>query len=109
MKFKLNLGKGTEKLQEKKGFIKSGHILLVDDEAENLDGLAALLETNGYKVTASTSPHEALDVVKTSQVDLIISDQRMPMMLGTELLSAVKAHRDDNIRVILTSHIDHLS
>lgn len=106
MKLKLNLNKGSEKLQAKKKVLKRGHILLVDDEAENLDGLAALLETNGYEVTASISPHEALEVVKNRPVDLIISDQRMPLMLGTELLSAVKAHTDDNIRVILTGHTD---
>ena len=109
MKLKLNLSKGAEKLnakQAQKQATQKGHILLVDDEPENLDGLEALLVSEGYEVSASTSPHEALEMVKGRPVDLIISDQRMPLMLGTELLSAVKAHREDNIRVILTGHTD---
>jgi len=106
MKLKLNLSKGAQKLQTKRDVQSRGHILLVDDEPENLDGLQALLEGEGYQVSATTQPAEALEITQSTKVDLIISDQRMPMMLGTELLSAVKADSDDNVRVILTGHTD---
>jgi len=106
MKLKLNLDKGAQKLQTKKTGVKRGHILLVDDEPENLDGLQALLEGEGYEVSATTLPQEALKITQENKIDLIISDQRMPIMLGTELLSAVKHDSDDNVRIILTGHTD---
>lgn len=106
MKLKLNLNKGAQKLHTKRLEVKRGHILLVDDEPENLDGLQALLEGEGYQVSATTLPQEALKITQEDTVDLIISDQRMPVMLGTELLSAVKRDNDDNVRIILTGHTD---
>ncbi len=109
MKIKLNLSKAGERLQakqEEQSRARRGHVLLVDDERENLDGLEAVLSAEGYEVSATTSPEEALAVARTRGVDLIISDQRMPVMLGTELLAAIKAHSDDNMRVILTGHTD---
>lgn len=106
MKLKLNLDRAHEKLKNKKLTQPLGHILLVDDERENLDGLEALLSNAGYRVTATTSPDEAIDVVRRDPVDLVISDQRMPVMLGTEMLEVIREQRADNIRVILTGHTD---
>lgn len=106
MKIKLNLDKAGERLSAKSNKAQLGHVLLVDDEPENLDGLEALLTSEGYRVSATTSPEEALEIARQGDVDLIISDQRMPIMMGTELLSAIKEHTDDNIRVILTGHTD---
>lgn len=106
MKLKLNLNKASQRLQAKKPSGQKGHILLVDDEQENLDGLQALLESEGYMVSSTTLPEEALKLTQNQKIDLIISDQRMPIMLGTELLSAIKSNSEDNVRVILTGHTD---
>jgi CheY-like chemotaxis protein len=106
MKLKLNLTKASQHLKSRHSDNNQGHILLVDDEQENLDGLVALLKPAGYQVSYATHPEEALQIAQNHKVDLIISDQRMPVMLGTELLAAIKSYSPDNVRIILTGYTD---
>ena len=103
---KLKISKDlVKKLTKKKENPKLGSILLLDDEAENLFALKHLLEEN-FVIHTFTDPKEALNAGIIDKVDVIISDQRMPEMLGTEFLTAVKKRSDDNIRVILTGYTD---
>lgn len=62
-------------------------ILLVDDEKAVLDVTTRMLETLGYKVTATSSSLNALDLFSTdpNQFDLVITDMTMPDMTGDEL------------------------
>lgn len=81
-------------------------ILLVDDEPENLETLAALLDEQ-YEVHTAASAASALQQLATGlSVDLIVADQRMPGMSGVELLKQVALERPDTIRIILTAYDD---
>lgn len=84
---------------------KRAKILVVDDEEGNLVSLKNLLETH-YEVFVELSPEAALDVFEANEIDLILSDQRMPEMLGTELLEKIKERSDDNVRIIITGYTD---
>ena len=82
-----------------------GNVLIVDDEPENLFALERILSAE-YKVFSTTSPDEAVEFVRNERIDVILTDQRMPEKLGTELLKDVKAENDDNVRMILTGYTD---
>ncbi|MBT6179625.1 MAG: response regulator [Deltaproteobacteria bacterium] len=84
---------------------KRAKILVVDDEEGNLVSLKNLLETH-YEVFVEISPEAALEVFEANEIDLILSDQRMPEMLGTELLEKIKERSDDNVRIIITGYTD---
>ena len=84
---------------------KRAKILVVDDEEGNLVSLKNLLETH-YEVFVEISPEAALEVFEAHDIDLILSDQRMPEMLGTELLEKIKERSDDNVRIIITGYTD---
>ena len=67
------------------------HILLVDDEIALCNVGTILLSGLGYQVTATTSSHDALDMIKREKdrFDLVISDQTMPVLTGIELARAI--------------------
>ncbi|MCC5658726.1 response regulator [Nostoc sp. XA010] len=81
-------------------------ILVVDDEPDNLDLLYRTFYRD-YKVLRANSGPAALDLlVQEGEVAVIISDQRMPMMSGTEFLSLTATQYPDIIRIILTGYTD---
>ncbi|MDH4224650.1 MAG: response regulator [Deltaproteobacteria bacterium] len=65
-------------------------ILLVDDEIEILNMLKRHLELDGYEVHTCLDPREALDVMGRELINLVITDIRMPSMMGTELMRELK-------------------
>jgi len=81
-------------------------ILVVDDEPDNLDLLYRTFYHN-YKVLMANSGPAALALLaQEGEVSVIISDQRMPMMSGTEFLSLTATQYPDIIRIILTGYTD---
>ncbi|MDF5714108.1 MAG: response regulator [Rhizonema sp. NSF051] len=81
-------------------------ILVVDDELDNLDLLYRTFYRD-YKVLKASSGPAALDLLaQEGDVSVIISDQRMPMMSGTEFLSLTATQYPDIIRIILTGYTD---
>src|SRR6185295_6222514 len=80
-------------------------ILAVDDEPANLRMLERLLRRD-YRVLTATSGEEALAMLKGETVDLIITDQRMPGMSGTDLLRESLRTNPDATRIILTGFTD---
>ena len=81
-------------------------ILIVDDEPDNLDLLYRTFHRD-YKVLRAESGPAALEILaKEGEVAVIISDQRMPKMSGTEFLSLTAAQYPDVIRIILTGYTD---
>lgn len=80
-------------------------LLLVDDEERVLRSLK-LLFRGKYNVLITTDPHEAIDMVKHQKVHVIISDQRMPIMQGSDLLREVKEHSPTTMRLLLTGYSD---
>lgn len=67
------------------------HILLVDDDPDNLDLLRFLLQEDGAVVTAVTSPLQALELLSANLPNIIISDIGMPEMNGYELIHRIRA------------------
>ncbi|MCC3424551.1 MAG: response regulator [Microcoleus sp. PH2017_01_SCD_O_A] len=81
-------------------------LLIVDDEPDNLDLLYRTFHRD-YKVLRAESGPAALEILaKEGEVAVIISDQRMPKMSGTEFLSLTAAQYPDVIRIILTGYTD---
>jgi PAS domain S-box-containing protein len=81
-------------------------LLIVDDEVDNLDLLHRTLHRD-YHILRATSASEALQLLQQEQdVAVIISDQRMPRMNGTDLLYRVAKTHPDTVRIILTAHAD---
>jgi class 3 adenylate cyclase len=80
-------------------------VLLVDDEPRVLDSLEALLGMD-YRVLRAERPGEALEILAGERVAVVISDQRMPGMLGTELLSQSLDVSPATVRILLTAFTD---
>jgi CheY-like chemotaxis protein len=66
-------------------------ILCVDDEEIPRTLRKLILQKQGYQVTAAASGPEALELLNRANIDLVLSDQMMPGMTGTELTKFVKA------------------
>ncbi|WP_339785644.1 MAG: hybrid sensor histidine kinase/response regulator [Imperialibacter sp.] len=84
---------------------KKYSILYVDDESNNLIVFRNAFFRN-FKVITSNSAEEALDILKTEVVQVIISDQRMPGMTGIDFLSKANQISPDSIKMILTAYSD---
>lgn len=79
-------------------------ILCVDDEQNILNSLRRLLRKEGYRLLTASSGSEGLDLLEQDEVHVVISDQKMPQMSGTEFLARVKEQYPDAIRMILTGY-----
>jgi adenylate cyclase len=80
-------------------------VLLVDDESRVLDSLEALLAMD-YGILRAERPADALEMLAQEQVAVIISDQRMPGMVGTELLARSREVSPETVRILLTAFTD---
>jgi diguanylate cyclase (GGDEF)-like protein len=76
-------------------------ILVVDDEPYILATLATLLDSEFRVLTANSAP-AAREIFAQNQVDLILSDQRMPRETGVELLEWVHRHHPQTVRLLMT-------
>lgn len=81
-------------------------ILLLDDEENILRALRRLLYKDGYKVFIATNAEDAFELLASHPIQVVISDQRMPKMSGTEFLSQVKSMYPDTIRMVLSGYAD---
>lgn len=81
-------------------------LLLVDDEANILNALKRLLRHSGYRILTAGSAAEGFELLATNEVQVIISDQRMPVMNGTVFLGRVKELYPDTVRIVLSGYSD---
>lgn len=81
-------------------------LLLVDDEANVINALRRLLRHEGYEILTAANAEEGFHVLSRHHVQVVLSDQRMPGMCGTEFLSQVKQLYPDTVRVVLSSFAD---
>ena len=79
-------------------------LLLLDDELNILRALQRLLRQDGYRILATTSAAEAFELLAQNTVQVIVSDQRMPEMNGTEFLSRVKELYPHTVRIVLSGY-----
>lgn len=80
-------------------------VLLVDDEPRVLDALEALLAMD-YRVLRAERPASALELLRGDDVAVVVSDQRMPGMTGTELLTRCRDEAPEAVRILLTAFTD---
>ena len=79
-------------------------VLIVDDQPVVLGVLKEILSRSPYTVTTANSGAEALQIMKQDRIDVVISDERMPGMPGSEFLTIVRKQYPDTVRIILTGH-----
>ena len=79
-------------------------ILIVDDEKNYLTILSAVLEDEGFEVLTALGGREALELHKTSDLDLILTDMKMPEMDGIELLEHIKSVDSDLPVIMMTAY-----
>lgn len=80
-------------------------VLFVDDEPGILATMRMLFRGK-YNLLFANSGAEALEIIRSQKVDVIVSDQRMPQMTGVELLKAVRAASENTMRILLTGYSD---
>lgn len=80
-------------------------ILVVDDELENLSAIERLVRGK-FEMKGLQSPIAALEEIQKTDYQVVVSDLRMPQMLGTEFLANLAGKRPLVSRIILTGHTD---
>jgi diguanylate cyclase (GGDEF)-like protein/PAS domain S-box-containing protein len=79
-------------------------LLLVDDDINVLGALHRLFRRDNYRVLTAASPSEGFELLALYHVQVILCDQKMPGMNGTEFLSKVKEMYPDTMRIILSGY-----
>ncbi|MCO6057989.1 Flp pilus assembly complex ATPase component TadA [Pseudomonas sp. MOB-449] len=80
------------------------HLLLVDDEPGVLAALRRVFQRENYQLHFARNGDEALKILASQEIQLVISDFMMPKMNGSELLVRVRERWPDTIRIMLTGH-----
>lgn len=83
---------------------QSRKVVIVDDEPYMVDFLQRALEKRGYSTESFTESPKALEYIKSNQTDLVLSDYKMPDMLGIELLEKVKSAHPEMGVIIMTAY-----
>ncbi len=99
-KFRIILNAAATKAKRKKRHAKK--ILIAEDEGVLRELLAELLRSYNYKVTVASNGAEVLDALNSVLPDLMIIDQKMPVMDGIECIEQIKK-REENIPIILAA------
>lgn len=79
-------------------------ILIVDDEKNYPPILSAVLEEEGFATLTANSGREALEILNNSDVDLVLTDMKMPSMDGMELLERIKTKNADLPVIMMTAY-----
>ncbi len=85
--------------------VRKGRMLIVDDEERILSALKSLFRSR-YHVFTTTDGNKALDFLRKYPMHVIVSDQRMPAMLGVELLRQSREISPRSVRILLTGYSD---
>jgi DNA-binding NtrC family response regulator len=79
-------------------------VLLVDDEPDFLEAMAARMRVRGLEVTTTTSTVDALSIAENEIFDVIVMDLMMPEMEGLEALKALKGRKSESQIILLTGY-----
>jgi len=79
-------------------------ILIVDDEKNYLVVLSSFLSGEGYEPITADNAQQALDIVESTDLDLVLTDMKMPSIDGTELLKLIKEKSPDLPVVMMTAY-----
>lgn len=80
-------------------------ILFIDDEQRVLKSMRAMFRRD-YDVYLANSGEEALSIIDEHEIDVVVSDQRMPYMTGVEVLTEIKQRAPNTVRILLTGYAD---
>jgi signal transduction histidine kinase len=83
----------------------TAHVLFVDDERPNLAVFAAMCGDD-FPILTAGSAVEALELMRTHEVGVVLSDQRMPDVTGVQLLEQVRVEFPDTVRMLVTAYAD---
>ena len=81
-------------------------ILIVDHDIKILNAMSEAFRAADYEVLTADSGFSALEILEIADIDLVISDLRLPLMDGYELLSKVKELHAGVIRIIMSSYVE---
>ena len=85
-------------------------VLIVDDEDMVITSIRAFLQLETeFDVQGFTSPEQAVAHLRTTPVDVVVSDYLMPRMNGIQLLAKAREYQPEAARVLLTGHADKQS
>ncbi len=79
-------------------------ILIVDDEKNYPLILSEILEDEGFETFTANSGREALEILANTDIDLVLTDMKMPTMDGIELLEKIKTKEQDLPVIMMTAH-----
>jgi two-component system, probable response regulator PhcQ len=79
-------------------------VLIVDDEQSTRSLMKEALEREPYELLMADSAEKAMEILENRQVDVVVSDEMMPGMVGSEFLALVRKRYPGTIRMILTGH-----
>jgi DNA-binding response OmpR family regulator len=79
-------------------------VLVVDDEPEVLSAIRRFFRDESFSIATADNSEAALDLLKTTEIDLIIADERMPIMTGTQLLRKARDCSPGTTRALLTGY-----
>ncbi|MCK5194512.1 MAG: response regulator, partial [Desulfobulbaceae bacterium] len=80
----------------------SSKILLVDDETNLTSALKHTLYKEKHNIFTANSANEALAILSRENIDVLVTDEKMPGMTGSELITIVRRKYPETIRIILT-------
>ena len=90
---------GKESLEEKIS------VLYIDDEVENLNAFKAAFRRK-YKVFIADSAAKGREILDNQEIEIILTDQRMPEMTGVEFLASIVSIYPDPMRMLMTGYSD---
>ncbi|HXZ85350.1 MAG TPA: HD domain-containing phosphohydrolase, partial [Myxococcota bacterium] len=93
-------------MPQRSGSADQPGVLFVDDEVNILKALARLFRTEPVRVLTASSAAEALALVASEPIQVVVSDQRMPGTTGVRLLAQIREQRPDVVRILLTGHTE---
>ncbi len=79
-------------------------VLLVDDDPHLIDGLTRALFKEPYELLTASCAAEALEILRNTEIAVVISDEMMPGMRGTELLALARREFPGTVRILLTGN-----
>ncbi len=80
-------------------------VLVIDDEPDVVKSVKDLLRYD-YRVLGATSPREGMGILQKEEIQVVLTDQRMPEMTGVEFLFRLRGEFPDAIRIIFTGYAD---
>jgi len=83
---------------------KPPRVLVVEDDTENRTAISKVLEGADYRVLQADNGQQALDLLEEENVDIVVTDLRLPIMDGVELLKRAKAVDQEIEVIMITGH-----